>query len=528
MNTTSLSFKETAAFSALATQYIEQPGFFNELLAHPATEAGIWEAKSLRSGFPQANREILVDSIHRQYANIQQQQVTASQIDRLLASTTFTVTTAHQPNLFGGPAYFIYKIAGAVALANRLNAKAQGHFVPVYWMGAEDHDLDELNHACVFGQKLSWDTAQTGAVGRMSLADLQPVVAQLKDILGDSMHATSLFELIERCYQPQYTLAQATRSLVDALFGAYGLVVVDGDDEALKALFVPVMQDELEHGASHDLVVENAAVLEAKGFKAQIYPRDINLFWLEKGVRERIVKTDTGFGLAKGDKTWSKSAMLSDLTQQPASFSPNVVLRPLYQELVLPNVAFIGGGAEVAYWMLLPKVFKRFKVYFPVVLLRASAMVIEKSSQGKLEKLGLRVQDVFAETEDIIKTFIAQHESGVFSLETTLERLEALYAQAAQEVNEVDPSLKGAVLAEGKKAEAALKGLESRVRKSQKQRHETELNQIRALKSKLFPDNHLQERHDNFMNFYLTHGADFISHCVAEMDPLRKEFFIFS
>jgi uncharacterized protein YllA (UPF0747 family) len=240
------------------------------------------------------------------------------------------------------------------------------------------------------------------------------------------------------------------------------------------------------------------------------------------------VRTDTGFGLAKGDKTWSKSAMLSDLMQQPASFSPNVVLRPLYQELVLPNVAFIGGGAEVAYWMLLPNVFKRFQVSFPAVLLRSSAMVIEKSSQVKLEKLGLRVQDVFAETEDIIKTFIEQHESGVFSLETTLGRLEALYAQAAQEVNQVDPSLKGAALAEGKKAEAALKGLESRVRKAQKQKHETELNQIRALKSKLFPDNHLQERHDNFMNFYLTHGTDFIGHCVAEMDPLRKEFFIFS
>lgn len=528
MTTTSLSFKDTGAFSALATQYIEQPEVFEDLLAHAPTEAGIWHAKELKASFPKNNREVLVASIQRQYASLQNQQLDSAQVLRLLEENAFTVTTAHQPNLFGGPAYFIYKIAGTVALANRLNAKAQGHFVPVYWMGAEDHDFEELNHAYVFGQKLSWESSQTGAVGRMLLADLQPVVAQLKAILGESPQAASLYDLIERCYHPQYTLAQATRSLVDALFGAYGLVVVDGDDKALKTLFVPVMHEELETGFSHDLVVENAAILENKGFKAQIYPREINLFWLEAGVRERIVRTTSGFGLAKGDKTWTKEAMLADLAQTPGNFSPNVVLRPVFQELVLPNVAFIGGGAEVAYWMLLTKVFKKSQVSFPALLLRASAMVIEKSSQAKLEKLELSVSELFADTEDMIKTFIDKHESGVFSLDSAMERLEALYEQVAIQVQEIDPSLKGAVLSEGKKAEGALKGLEARVRKAQKQKHETELNQIRALKSKLFPDNHLQERHDNFMNFYLTHGADFIKHCVLEMDPLRKAFLVFS
>ncbi len=528
MNTSSLSFKETAAFSALATQYIEQPEIFEDLLAHAPSEAGIWQAKALKATFPKSYREILVASIQKQYAGVQNQQLDAAQIARLLDENTFTVTTAHQPNLFGGPAYFIYKIAGAVALANRLNAKSQGYFVPVYWMGAEDHDLEELNHAYVFGQKLSWETTQTGAVGRMSLADLQPVVAQLKEILGDSHQAINLIQLIERCYQPQYTLAQATRCLVDALFGAYGLVVVDGDDEALKALFVPVMQKELESGFSHDLVATNTAILEEKGFKAQIYPREINLFWLTDGIRERIVKTATGFGLAKGDKTWTKEEMFATLTEQPQNFSPNVVLRPVYQELILPNVAFIGGGAELAYWMLLSKVFEISQVSFPVILLRSSAMVVEKNNQSKLEKLALSEKDLFADTEEIIKTFIDQHESGVFSLEATFERLEEVYQEAAMQVYEIDPSLKGAVLSEGKKAEGVLKGLEARVKKAQKQKHETELNQIRALKSKLFPDNHLQERHDNFMNFYLTHGSDFIEHCLTEMDPLRKEFLIFS
>lgn len=528
MKTESISFKETSAFSPLVIQYLEQPAVFEEFMAVAASVEGIWQATAAKADFPVTNREILVANLHQQYATVEQRQVAVGQIDSLLKSNTFTVTTAHQPNVFGGPAYFIYKIAGAVALAQKLNTAGKAHFVPVYWMGAEDHDFEELNHAYVFGQKLTWETAQTGAVGRMELADLQPVVAQLKEILGDSPHAVTLFDLIHRCYQPHYTLAQATRSLVDALFGSYGLVVVDGDDAALKGLFASTMKDELLNGASHALVKENAALLETKGFKAQIYPRGINLFWLEKGVRERIVRTDIGFALAKGNKSWTEAELMNVLHRHPECFSPNVVLRPVYQELVLPNVAFVGGGAEVAYWMLLSKVFKRFLVTLPAILLRSSAIVIEKSSQSKLEKLALNVQDLFADAEEIIKVFIDKHESGVFSLDEFLSQIEALYEEVAVKVHEVDPSLKASTLAEGKKADGALKGLEARVRKAQKQKHETEVNQIRALKAKLFPENHLQERQDNFMNFYLTHGADFIAHCVAEMDPLRKQFLIFS
>jgi uncharacterized protein YllA (UPF0747 family) len=262
------------------------------------------------------------------------------------------------------------------------------------------------------------------------------------------------------------------------------------------------MRLELLQKASEALVLQAANRLEEAGYKAQIHPREINLFWLESGVRERIVAATHGYALAHGSKTWTAAEMELALQQSPECFSPNVVLRPLYQEHILPNVAFIGGGAEVAYWNLLPKVFEKYQVPFPVVMLRTSAMVVDKGSLNRQQKLGLNTLQLFEETEQLIRNFIAAHESGLFTLQAESNDIQAIFEGLANRVEQVEPTLKAAVLAESKKLQGSMEGLQARVIKAQKQKHETEVNQIRALKAKLFPENHLQERHDSFMNFY--------------------------
>lgn len=526
MNIEAIPFSETQSFSPLINSYLAEPEVFSKFTEFPFSEQGIIQAAASREGFSLAQRKILVDTLTEQYAHVTNQQLSKVQLQALLAADTFTITTAHQPNLFGGPAYFIYKIASAIALANRMNKKGIGHFVPVYWMGAEDHDEQELNHAWVFGQKLNWQTEQNGAVGRMQLTDLEPVLTQLKEILGDSDHGKSLQILINDCYRLDYTVAQATRALVDTLFGSHGLVVVDGDHAALKRLFIPVMEDELMHHSSVDLVNEASKSLESLGFKAQIHPREINLFYLDAGVRDRIVQEGDAYATVDGRLHWSRTELLALLHESPEKFSPNVVLRALYQEQILPNVAFIGGGAEVAYWFLLRGVFKKYNTSFPPILLRSSALVIDKSSYSRMDKLSITVPHLFLDTEMLIKSFIDQHESGVFDLADWFLLQQQIYEQAAERIVAVDPSLKAAVLAEGKKAEGAMRGMEARAKKAQKQKHEIELNQIRALKAKLFPENHLQERRDNFMNFYLTQGPSFIETCITELDPLRKRLIV--
>lgn len=528
MNIQSISFRSTGAFSALANDYLDTPEKFAAWLPLPFNRAGVEKAIQQRQSFSAAQRQVLVKALERQYAGLPNLRLDLDQLQRLGNEGVFTITTAHQPNLFTGPAYLIYKIAGTIALAHALEAEGLGAFVPVYWMGAEDHDLEELNHTHVFGKRLTWHTKQTGAVGRMLLDDLTEVREQLLEMLGAEGFSGELAAIIKNCYVNGITVAEATRRLIDQLFGAYGLVVVDGDDDLLKAQFVPQMLLELTEKASESLVLTAAAQMEQAGYKAQIYPREINLFWLESGVRERIVSAGDGFALANGGRHWNRFEMLELLQSQPASFSPNVVLRPLFQEHVLPNVAFIGGGAEVAYWNLLPKVFEKYQVPFPVVMLRTSAMVVDKASLNRQQKLGLDTLQLFEETEQLIRNFIAAHESGLFSLETEAQQLQAIFEQLAVRVEQVDPTLKAAVLAESKKMQGGLEGLQARVIKAQKQKHETEVNQIRALKAKLFPENHLQERHDSFMSFYAWAGPDFIDTCVREMNPLRKEFLVLS
>lgn len=528
MNVQALSFRSTGAFSALVNDYLEHPEKFADRLPFPFSEEGVKQAMAQRAGFAREQREELVAVLEKQYAELPNRQLSAADLQKLAADGVFTITTAHQPNLFTGPAYLIYKIAGTIALARDLEAKGIGKFVPVYWMGAEDHDFEELNHTYVFGKRIEWQSSQTGAVGRMLLNDLDEVRQQLLEMLGTEGFSGDLAALVEACYVPGITVAAATRRMIDQLFGQYGLVVVDGDDATLKRRFIPQMQQELTEKGSEQLVLAAATQLEKAGYKAQIYPREINLFWLDAGLRERIVSTDSGYALANGGKQWTAKEMLESLNHSPECFSPNVVLRPLYQELVLPNVAFIGGGAEVSYWTLLPNVFEKYRVPFPVVMLRTSAMVIDKASQNRQLKLGLDTLQLFENTDQLIRDFISAHESGLFTLQSESTEMQGIFEALAGRVEQVDPTLKAAVFAEAKKLHGSMESLQARVIKAQKQKHETEVNQIRALRSKLFPDNHLQERHDSFMNVYAFAGRAFLDACVREMNPLRKQFLVLS
>lgn len=527
MHTQTISFESTAAFSRLALDYIAGKAVFNDFTAHSFSESGVKAALLERATFSAESREILVNTLHQQYGSVATAKEIASQIEKLLSPDCFTVVTAHQPNLLSGPAYFIYKIAGAVALSRRLNAAHPDKtFVPIYWMGAEDHDLEELNHFHLFGQKIEWNNGLHGPVGRMPLTTLQPVLDQVYALLGEKPEAVELKELISNCFRPDYSWAQATRLFVHALFGQYGLLVLDGDAPLLKKQFSGVMRTELLEKNSEALVLAAGKKLEAAGYAAQIFPRPINLFWLADGVRERIVFENGRFQLTHGEKSWSEAEILKALDENPENFSPNVVLRPLYQEMSLPNVAFIGGGAEVAYWMLLKEVFTLHQVPMPVVMLRSSAMYIDRNSHTKLEKLGLTPSELFLPTEELVLHYLASQEKEVFVMDAELAVLEDWFAKLATHIEKIDPSLKAAALAEGKKVEGQLRGLEARVKKAQKQRHETGINQIRQLKAKLFPDNHLQERHDNFMNFYLAEGQRIIEDSCAVLDPLSKQFYL--
>jgi len=180
-------------------------------------------------------------------------------------------------------------------------------------------------------------------------------------------------------------LAAATRYLANALFGDYGLVIVDANDKALKQLFVPHLEKELIEQVAFKNVNETNKTITALGLNSQVNPRAINLFYISKNLRARIIYEDSVFKVLNTDIAWTKNDLLKHLNESPECFSPNVILRPLYQEVILPNLCYIGGGGELAYWFQLKSNFETNAVPFPILLLRNSVLIKTQQQADKLK-----------------------------------------------------------------------------------------------------------------------------------------------
>ncbi|WP_303309909.1 bacillithiol biosynthesis cysteine-adding enzyme BshC [Hymenobacter sp. BT730] len=524
MSVTTLSYANTGAFSPLLTDYLAHhealTPFYNRF---PQLDEFAAQIEEKRASYTPEARQRLVAALREQYATLPTvHPAVQANIDLLEKETTFTITTGHQLNLLTGPLYFIYKIVTAVKLARQLKEKfPQYDFVPMYWMATEDHDFAEINHINLFGKKYEWNAAETGGpVGRLPLAGLQEEV--LSQLPADVPAA------FRDAYEQSGNLAEATRRLTHALFGELGLVSIDGDMPALKQALVPVLEKEIREQASNRAVQAANAQLEAAGYKPQIYSRPLNLFFLtDTGKRERLeydaAQDCVQITVRNTGRCHSQQELLELARQHPEHFSPNVVLRPLYQELLLPNLCYIGGGAEVAYWFQLKGIFEENNVPFPILLLRNSAQYIGKANAGKLRKLGLTATDIFRPLPELKKQVGATLGQEEVSLKEQQEQLAAAFKSVADLAQRLDPTLVRTVAAEQQKVSGIVTGLEKRLSKAAEAKHETAYSQLAALKEKLMPNGHLQEREDNVLSI-LINNPGFIQQLLEAFDPLALEF----
>ncbi|MBF9141311.1 bacillithiol biosynthesis cysteine-adding enzyme BshC [Hymenobacter properus] len=520
---TTLPYAETGAFSGLLTDYLAQKPalapFYNRF---PSLENFAAQIEEKQASYTPEARQRLVAALQQQYGGAAPA-ATAANIELLAQKTTFTVTTGHQLNLLTGPLYFIYKIVSAVKLSRELKAQyPQYDFVPVYWMATEDHDFAEINHFTLFGKTYSWDAASTGGpVGRLPLEGLEEqLLSQLPPEVPTAFR---------EAYASSQNLAEATRKLADALFGEFGLVTLDADRSALKQALVPLLTKEIQEQVSNTAVQATNGRLTEAGYKPQVYSRPINLFFItDEGKRERLEPDASGADCVevtiRNTAKCHSQAELLDLAQtHPEQFSPNVVLRPVYQEILLPNLAYIGGGAEVAYWFQLKDVFAAFGVPYPIVLPRNSAEYISRANAGKLKKLGLTSLEIFRPLPELKKQVGAALGQEEVSLREQQQALAAAFQQVQDLAQRLDPTLVKTVAAEAQKAAGGLAGLEKRLSKAAETKHETAYSQLAALKEKLFPGGGLQERSDNVLSI-LINNPGFIEQLVEAFEPLALEF----
>ena len=524
MPTDCISYQNSGYFSKLIQDYLDQKPEVQPLYNHfPLLENFEQQIIEKQANFNHNNRIPLVESLTRQYENIEISDATKQNIELLALPDTFTITTGHQLNLFSGPLYFLYKIISTINLTRELKVQyPTRNFVPVYWMATEDHDFEEINYFNFKGKKFRWNKESTGPVGRLSTKGLEDFFEIYSKDLGSSMNAGYLKKLFEDAYLKHENLADATRFLANSLFASYGLVILDADDAHLKRAFVPYIKEELEHQTSYKAVEKT--ISKFNNYTVQVNPREINLFYIEDKLRERIIFEKDKYIVNHTKISFSKEEIFALLESNPEKFSPNVIMRPLYQEIILPNLCYIGGGGEIAYWLELKSFFEAVNITFPMLLVRNSVLLTNEKQAKKADKLGLLWKDLFTKPEHLVNAIT--HKLSAFPIDLTpqkeilVQQFEYLYELAQK----TDQSFSGAVKAQEVKQKKGLDNLEKRLLKAQKRKLDTEIQRVTDLQCELFPNQSLQERQTNFSEFYLEKGEQLIPILIQNLKPLENNF----
>ena len=526
-----ITFQNSGYFTPIMIDYLNEKStlkpFYNRLPKienfDPETSGQIKEKSANYNDAAYSKRTILVQTLEHQYQNIGASDLTKQNITSLFNDTTFTITTGHQLNLFTGPLYFLYKIISTINLCTELKSKYPSqNFVPIYWMATEDHDFDEINYFNFKGRKFRWNKESFGPVGRLSTDGLTNVFEIFSKELGSGTNANFIKNLFEESYLKHSNLADATRFLANELFGKYGLVILDSDNRNLKSIFSPYIKEELLYQKSFTKV--NETISKLQDYAIQVNPREINMFYILDNLRERIVLENGIYKINNTKFEFSETEILAELANFPERFSPNVILRPLYQEVVLPNLCYIGGGGEIAYWLELKATFEHHKVTFPMLLLRNSALIANEKQVQKTTKLDLSWQDLFQNQNQLLKSQTIKKSAFEIDFTTQKVHLQKQFSDLYAIANQTDKSFLGAVKAQETKQIKGLENLEKRLLKAQKRVLADDLERISNLQNELFPNKSLQERQANFAEFYLNNGNNLIEKLILELKPLSNEF----
>ena len=521
-----LPYCKTGFFSELIEDYIsENPKLKDFYSNFPTIENFENQIHQKKDYFTADKRRTLHSYFKNKYDQTESTALTQSQIESLLNPNTFTVTTGHQLNIFTGPLYFIYKIVSTINLCKTLKKAYPNHnFIPIYWMASEDHDFDEISFFHHQGRKIKWNQDEAGAVGRIPTTSLHNLVDEVCESLGNSEAALKLKRIFIKAYKYHQTLAEATFYMVNQLFKDDGLLIIDADDASLKKQMTSFFEKDLLSNLALEEVTKTSNELSNLGYPVQVHPRPINLFYLKDGLRERIVFEDGKFLVVDTHLSFSEEAMKDELKNHPERFSPNVILRPLYQEVILPNLCYIGGGGELAYWFQLKSFFEASAIDFPILLLRNSALLYTNKQAKKLKKLDLSLTDLFLDEASFNSKITHQISEVKIDFSEQKNTLEKQFKDLYKLAKKTDASFVGAVAAQEQKQINGLLHLEKRLLKAQKRKHKDHLKRANQLRLELFPGHLLQERHDNFIHYYIESQGQLIEQLKSQFSPLKLKF----
>lgn len=465
----------------------------------------VWSNCQKRLSFAQLHRQVLHEVLTEQNTISPLSSLGQENIELLLRENTVTITTGQQIVTAGGPWMILYKIASAIQQARFWNEKVSDfHFVPVFWMASEDHDWNEIAQLSRDSNALSFTTTQKGAVGRMSIDE----VMKAFDQWNVDFPEYPIPEIVIECYGQSSTISKAFQRLIQLVFKDTELVIVDPDHPKLKSLFLPWMKKEIEDNFAFEWMSEHAII------NGEVEVKNGNLFYLGNGDRKRI-----------DFHSESKSHWISLLQQSPQDFSPGVVLRPLFQEIILPNVMYIGGPSECRYWQQLSPWLRHELGFTPAVMLRDRGWMIHPKWLQKWEQASWSIEQWNWSEQQWKEYFESRWHP--FPNPEQRERLIQVFQQWAEEIQEEDASLTPFILGEQKKLMQSLDHIQSKVMRSRKNRDEVIGNWFNKWKQQAFPFDRLQERQSYWIWDWAQGGLD-IESLIQSIDPQKPTYKIWS
>ena len=516
---------QSGHFSKLILDYLNNEDNLKPLYNRfPTLENFADQIQEKQNNFTTKDRELLVTAIQQQYHDKKNiSEATKHNIAKLEQQNCFTITTGHQLNLFSGPVYYLYKILSVINLSEQLKNKYSNYdFVPVFWMATEDHDFEEINHFKFRDKKIVFNSEEKGPVGRFSTQGLDRVLKSIEKEFGTSTKANHLISLFKQAYLEHNTLAEATFFLTNEIFKDFGILIVNGDCSILKSNFKEQVKDELFNEVLYNNVNESSSLL--KNYHIQVNPREINLFYIENGIRERILQENDFYKINNTNLSFSSSEILELINKNPERFSPNAIFRPIYQETVLPNLAYIGGGGELAYWLELKTSFKAFNKTFPILVHRDAVLLVSKKLDKKIKSLNLTYSELFLNTKDLYTKKTFEFSDLTLDFSSLKKQLQKQFKELETIAEKTDVSFKTALQAQQTKQLKGLENLEKRLVKAEGKLLKNKIERIIKIQEELFENQGLQERKQNFSEFYIDSEENLINVLKKELNPLKSGF----
>ena len=473
-------------------------------------------------------RSDLVKVLKKQYSNTyfynSNLELVNKNINKIALSDTYTITTGHQLCLFSNPLFLIYKIINVINLSKKISKISNKNIVPIFWLASEDHDFDEIKEFNLFENKYVWNKKTSNKqVGLIKTKQIKIFIDNIFQSIGDGSYKKDLKKILTETYTKNINLSFATRSLLTFFFAKHGLVILDSNDPILKKHFKSIIKKDIIDNVPYKYVSSQTKKI-SKFYKPVVKPRNINFFYLKNEKRIRIIYDKNKYCLIDSSKSWTKKEIVNEIEINPEKFSPNVILRTLFQEKILPNIVYIGGPSEISYWLQFKTLFSNLKVSYPILINRSFVLNIDRDYIKILHKNRIKIIDLISPLDAFL--YKSLYKKAEINLNNEVSNFTEIFKSIMRKSKKIDNSLNIHVLAQGKKIEKLLLNIERKIIKNQKKNHLEYLKQISDIHSHVYCDNIVQERRLTFLYYYLKYGDIFFDTLFKKLDCLEKEYII--